>query len=135
MAAMNARWKITLLLNALVLTGIFVGYFAGFHVARSKYRARSNPDAWNVGVMRTLERRLKLTEPQRIKVQELVEGGVMELKGIRVSTIERSNEVIERIITAIDQELTAEQREEFAKLKKEREPTTLDTLKVEPRKP
>lgn len=132
---MNPRWKVTILINALVLMGIFIGYFVGFHVARSKYRARSNPDAWNVSVMRTLDRRLKLDAAQHAKVQELVEGGVVELKTIRIGTIERSNEVIERIIAAIDRELKPEQREEFEKLKRERAPTTLDTLKVEPRKP
>jgi hypothetical protein len=132
---MNARWKIAALLAALVVVSAFAGYFAGFNVARAKYRARSNPDAWNVSVMRTLDRRLKLTDSQHTKVQDHVEAGVVELKGIRLSTIERSNEVIERIIASIERELTPEQIEEFAKLKKERAPTTLDVLKVEPRKP
>lgn len=132
---MSTRWKIAMLLNALVLAGIFIGYFAGFHVARAKFRARSNPDAWNVSAMHTIERRLKPDDTQRAKMQAIIDAAVVELKGIRVGTIEHTNEVIERMIAQLERELTPEQREEFAKLKRERAPTTLDALKVEPRKP
>jgi hypothetical protein len=67
-------------------------------------------------------------------VQAILDGGVDELRGIRIDTIARSNRVIERLIGEITAELTPGQKEEFAKLKAERLRANLDMLKVEPRK-
>ena len=131
---MKPTWKIAALLAAIVLVSGFTGYYFGFHVAKAKARARSNPETWNVSAMKTLERKLKLTPAQHDKVQAILDGGVDELRGIRIDTIAKSNRVLERLIAAVGAELTAEQREEFAKLKAERMQANLDMLKVEPRK-
>ena len=131
---MKPTWKIAALLAAIVLVSGFTGYYFGFHVAKARARARSNPETWNVSAMKTLERKLKLTPAQHDKVQAILDGGVDELRGIRIDTIAKSNRVLERLIAAVGAELTAEQREEFAKLKAERMQANLDMLKVEPRK-
>ena len=131
---MKPTWKIAALLAAIVLLSGSTGYYCGFHVAKAKARARSNPDAWNVSAMKTLERKLKLTPAQHDKVQAILDGGVDELRGIRIDTIAKSNRVLERLIAEVGKELTPEQREEFAKLKAERMQANLDMLKVEPRK-
>lgn len=130
---MKPTWKIAALLAAIVLLSGFTGYYFGFQVAKAKARARSNPDTWNVSAMKTLERKLKLTPAQHEKVQAILDGGVDELRGIRIDTIAKSNRVLERLIAEVSQELTPEQRVEFAKLKAERIQTNLDMLKVEPR--
>jgi Spy/CpxP family protein refolding chaperone len=131
---MKPTWKIAALLAAIVLLSGFTGYYFGFQVAKAKARARSNPDSWNVSAMKTLERKLKLTPAQHEKVQAILDSGVDELRGIRIDTIAKSNRVLERLIAEVGNELTPEQREEFAKLKAERIQANLDMLKVEPRK-
>ena len=131
---MKPTWKIAALLAAIVFVSGFAGYYFGFHVAKAKARARSNPDTWNVSAMKTLDRKLKLTPAQHDKVQAILDGGVDELRGLRIDTIAKSNRVLERLVAEVGQELTPEQRAEFAKLKAERMQANLDMLKVEPRK-
>ncbi len=131
---MKPTWKIAALLAAIVFVSGFTGYYFGFQVAKAKARARSNPDAWNVSAMRGIERQIKLTPPQRQKIQAIIDGGVVELKTIRLSTVEKTDAILDRLIAEIDLQLTPEQQAEFTKLKKKRSPATLDMLKVEPRK-
>src|SRR5262249_39840841 len=100
-AMMRTTWKIAALLFALVLISGFAGYYLGFQVAKAKARARSNPDAWNVSAMNTLDRKLKLTPTQHDKIQAIIDGGVNELRDIRIDTIEKSNRVLERMISEV----------------------------------
>ena len=129
---MKTRWKIVLVLLALVLVSGFAGALVGARIARQKAWRRSHPEAWNVSAMHTLEHRLKLTPPQKEKVQAILDGGVVELKTVRVETIAKANVVIERMIAEVDRELTPEQRTEFEKIKSERDEVDLDVLKAEP---
>ncbi len=131
---MKPTWKIAALLLAIVFLSGFAGFYLGFKFARTKLRAQNNPDAWNVSAMKALDRKLKLTAPQHAKVQAIIDAGVVELKSIRTETVEKTNTIIERVLAQIEDPLTPEQRVEFAKLKKTRGPTTIDMLKVEPRK-
>jgi hypothetical protein len=131
---MNPRWKITFILIAIVLMSSLAGGFTGFQWAKAIARKRSNPEAWYVQAMRSLERGLHLNPEQRTRVQTIMDGGVEEFKGIRIETIAKSNRVLDRMIAEVDQELTAEQRAEFAKFKAKRVQANLDMLKVEPRK-
>jgi hypothetical protein len=132
---MKPTWKIAALLVAIVFISGFTGYYFGFQVAKAKARARSNPDAWNVSAMRGIERHLKLNDSQRREIQAIIDGGVVELKSIRLETVRKTDTIIDRLIAEIDTKLTPEQQVEFAKLKKTRSPATIDMLKVEPRKP
>jgi hypothetical protein len=128
---MRARWRIIVVLVALVFVSGYAGGLIGARIQRKKDWRRSHPEAWNVSAMHTLESRLKLTPEQKEKVQSILDSGVVELKAVRVDTIARADAVIDRMIAAADRELTPEQRIEFAKMK--REETNLDVLKVEPR--
>lgn len=132
---MKPTWKIAALLAAIVALSAFAGYYGGYHVAKAKARARSNPDAWNVSAMKAIERQLELTAPQRQEIQAIIDGGVVELKSIRLDTVEKTEAVINRLIGEIGTRLTPEQQAEFAKLKTKRAPATIDMLKVEPRRP
>ncbi len=131
---MNPRWKITLILVALVLVSGAAGGFVGYHYARAIFRKRSNPEDWNVRAMRALDSGLHLTPEQHGRIQTIIDGGVEEFKGIRVETIDKSNRILERMIAEVDRELTPEQRVEFDKFKERRVQANLDMLKVEPRK-
>ena len=130
---MKSRWKIVLVLLALVLVSGVVGALIGARIARDKARRRSHPEAWNVSAMRSLELRLHLTPAQKEKAQAILDSGVVELKSVRIETIAKADVVVARMIAELDRELTPEQRVEFAKLKDERDETDLDMLKVEPR--
>lgn len=132
---MKPTWKIIALLLAIVCVSAFAGFYAGFNVAKAKARARSNPDAWTVGAMRAIERQVKPTDLQRQEIQAIIDGGVRELKAIRLGTVDQTEAILNRLIAEIDTKLTPEQRVEFTKLKTKRAPATIDLLKVEPRKP
>jgi len=132
---MSPRWKITAILIAIVLASGWAGGFAGFQFGKAKYRKRSNPEAWNVDVMGRLDRDLKLTPEQHSRVQAVIDGGVEEFKAIRIDTIAKSDAVLQRMVAAVDKELTPEQRVVFQeKVKNQRVQASLDMLKVEPRK-
>ena len=131
---MNARWKITLILVAIVIVSVVAGGFAGFQWAKAISRKRSNPEAWNVQAMRSLEKGLHPTPEQKARMQTILDKGVEEFREIRIETIAKSNVVLERMITEVDKELTPEQRVEFDKFRAKRVEANLDMLKVEPRK-
>lgn len=131
---MKPQRKIALLLLAIVVVSLAAGAYLGAHWMKRQLWRRNNPADWHVQAMRTLDSKLKLTPEQHAKVESILDGGVEQLKGIRIETIERSNKVLDRIIAEIGAELTPQQREEFAKLKAERVRASLDMLKAEPRK-
>lgn len=131
---MTARWKITALLLAIVVASGLAGGFVGFQWAKSIARKRSNPEAWNMSAMRTIDRRLKLTPQQKTAVQALLDGGVVELKQLRIETMMQTAPILDRMLAGMEKEMSPEQMPEFAKLKKERGLPTVDMLKVEPRK-
>lgn len=131
---MKAKWKIILVLLGIVLVSMLAGGIIGAKIAEHAVKRRHAPEMWNQSVMRALQSHLKLTPEQTQKVQAIIDGGVEEMKGIRVETIARTDAVIERMITEIDKGLTPTQSAELQKLKQQRGATTIDLLKVEPRK-
>src|SRR4051794_16475144 len=131
---MKAKWKITLVLLGIVLVSFLAGAFLGAKLTERSLKRRHAPEMWNQTVMRALQQHLKLTPEQAQKVQVIIDGGVEEMKGIRIDTIARTDAVFEKMIVDIDRELTPEQSAELQKLKQQRMATTIDMLKVEPRK-
>ena len=131
---MRAKWKIIGVLLAIVLVSAAAGGIVGAKLADRSFKRRHTPEMWNQSVMRILKRDLKLTPEQSQKVQGIIDGGVEEMKGIRLETIARTDSIVERLIGQIDHELTPEQSAELQKLKMKRAATTIDMLKVEPRK-
>ena len=131
---MKANWKIIVLLLAIVFVSMLAGGFLGAKFAERAIRHRNTPEAWNQKAMRSLHQRLKLSPEQDLKMQHILDGGVEEMKTIRLDTIARTDAVVERMLGDLEKEITPEQRAEFEKLRKQRGATTLDMLKVEPRK-
>jgi Spy/CpxP family protein refolding chaperone len=126
-------WKITLILLAIVLLSGLGGGLVGNRLAREQARRRSNPEAWNVSAMRTLEKRLRLTPEQVEKVQALLDARVVELRATREETMTKTNRILDQLIAEIDKVLTPEQVAEFTKLHTQRK-RGLEVLNVEPRK-
>lgn len=131
---MKAKWKIILSLVGIVLVSMLAGGFLGAKFAERVIKHRNTPEAWNQKAMRSLHQRLKLSPEQDSKMQRIMDGGIEEMKGIRRETIAKTDAVVERMLADLEREITPEQRGEFVKLRKQRGETTLDMLKVEPRK-
>jgi uncharacterized FlgJ-related protein len=131
---MKAKWRIVIVLVALVLVSTGVGALLGVKYMQRVYKKRHAPELWNQTVMSALKRHLKLTPDQEQKTQAIIDRGVEEMKGIRQETIARTDTVIERLMKEIEAGLTSEQIAELDKLKQQRGATTIDMLKVEPRK-
>jgi len=128
------RWKIILTLAAVVLISGLAGGVIGTRLAYTRIHRHNIPQTWNETVMRKLQRQLRLTPDQAQKIQARMDSRVDELTALREQTITKTNGIIEQLIDDVDHELTPEQKVEFAKLKQERGQTTLDLLKVQPRK-
>lgn len=131
---MRAKWKIILVLLGIVLVSFVAGAFLGAKLTERSLKRRHAPEMWNQTVMKALQQHLKLTPEQTQKIQTIIDGGVDEMKGIRLDTIGKTDAVFERMIASIEKELTPEQNTELQKLKQQRMATTIDMLKVEPRK-
>jgi Spy/CpxP family protein refolding chaperone len=131
---MKTKWKITFVLLGIVLVSFVAGAFLGAKLTERTLKRRHAPEMWNQTVMRALQKNLQLTPEQAQKVQTVIDGGVEQMKGIRLETIARTDAVFEKMVEEIDHDLTPEQSAELQKLKQQRGATTIDMLKVEPRK-
>ena len=107
--AMKPRWRIALILIALVLVSGFVGALIGARIQRQKSWRRTHPEAWNINAMRTLEQHLHFVPAQKDKVQAILDGGVVELREVRSDTIVKTNAILDRLIEQVDREADAEQ--------------------------
>lgn len=134
MTMLNTRWKIILTLVAVVLISGLAGGVIGTRLTYARIHRHNTPQTWNESVMRALQHRLRLTPEQTQKVQARMDARVDELTALREETVAKANGIIEQLVADVDREITPEQKVEFEKLKKQREQTTLDTLKVQPRK-
>ncbi len=129
------QWKILLGLIGLILVSGFAGSLIGHRVARRQLDERNDPGKWNEHVAREFDRVVKPTPEQGARIQGYLEKAVQELQGIRLETIARSTNVIWRLVSQVEQELTPEQRRNFEALKPKPADLTLDVLKVEPKEP
>ena len=131
---MIRHWRIILVLLVLVLLSGVGGGFVGFRLARDQARRRSNPEMWNVAAMRTLERRLNLTPPQKERIQAVMDSHMDELREIRRETVAKTDATLDVMVAEIKREITPEQDAELQKLLAERKPASIEMLYIEPRK-
>jgi len=117
-------------LAAAALSGVLIGH----RMARRQYEVRNDPENWNVHVAREFDRIVKPTPAQAPAIQAHLDRAVQELQSIRRDTIERSTNVIWRLVTAVERELTPEQRVAFEAMKPKPADLTLDVLRVGPDK-
>jgi hypothetical protein len=127
---MKAKWKIVLMLLGIVLVSAGAGGIVGAKLMQHALKRKHTPETWNQSVMHVLQRNLKLTPEQAPKVQRIIDGGVEEMKRIRLETISKTDSVIDRLVSEVDRELTPEQQEELQKLKEQHGATTVDIRMV-----
>lgn len=131
---MKKQGRIVLDLVALALVSALVGGLIGRRWARTELDARNNPQTWNEHVLREFDRVVKPTPEQQPKVQAHLDRAVRELQAIREDTIARSTNVIWRLVSAVEGELTPEQRQAFQALKPQPGDLDLDVLNTSPPK-
>ena len=110
-------WLSTICLIAAVAVTGLSGVLIGHRMARRQYEVHNDPETWNVHVAREFDRIVKPTEAQAPAIQAHLDRAVQELQSIRRDTIERSTNVIWRLVTAVERELTPEQRLAFEAMK------------------
>jgi len=124
--------KIAVSLAALIAVSAGTGALVGHRIARQQIDARNNPENWNDYVSREFERLIQPTPEQRPKVKGHLDEAVRDLQSIRLDTIQRSTNVIWRLVANVERELTPEQRKAFEALKPQPSDLNLDVLNVTP---
>ncbi len=124
--------KIAVSLAALIAVSAGTGALLGHRIARQQIDARNNPENWNDHVSREFERLIQPTPEQRPKVKGHLDEAVRDLQSIRLDTIQRSTNVIWRLVANVERELTPEQRKAFEALKPQPSDLNLDVLNVTP---
>lgn len=128
------HWKIIVCLLAIVAVSGLAGAKFGYQKAKRDMRAKHNPEQWNERAMQAIDAKLQLAPKQRQKIQTLIDEAVDEMKVVQGETVGRTTEIINKLVADLDEELTTEQKEEFAKMKPKESDVTIDLLKVQPRK-
>jgi hypothetical protein len=128
-------WMIAASLAALMLVSGFAGLLIGTRMTREKITRQNNPETWNETAMRTFARTVRPTSEQSDKIQVYLNTAIQDLIAIRASTIDRSSNVVWRLIGEVEKELTPEQRIAFDKMKPtQNDLSSLDVLQVDPKK-
>jgi hypothetical protein len=125
-------WKLGLCLAGVLVATALSGGLVGHGVARRQLEARNNPEHWNEHVSREFDRIVKPTPEQATRIQARLDQAVRELQAIRLETIARSTNVIWRLVTEVERELTPAQRQAFEVMKPKPADLTLDVLKLRP---
>lgn len=123
-------WKAILAAMIIFVAGLVSGAMAT-HLYRAKHRQASPPSAFPGGppspwmgyrmeLLRRLGDRLKLTPEQRERIDRLVDESQRRLKTLWDPIAPKAHEEMRVLRQQIDAELTAEQREAFDKLMREK---------------
>lgn len=125
-------WKVFATLFAIVLVSASAGFIAGLATKQGEMHRRFDPAQWNVYAMNTLQKKLDLSEEQHTKIQEIIDQTVEEMKVLHIDTVQRTTEIVDHLLKAIERELTPEQRKIADTLSPSSEEVTIDLLKVRP---
>lgn len=131
MKTLSSRW-ILVLLGTLVLVSALAGFLLGHRLARKQIEIRNDPGNWNEHVTQEFDRIVKPSPEQAAKIQGYLNRAVGELQEIRLETIQRSTNVIWRLIAQVETELTPGQLQAFQQMKPRPADLTLDLLQVKP---
>lgn len=128
-------WRLAGALLGLVLVSALGGFLLGHRFTRREIESRNDPDTWNRHVAEEFDRRVHPTPDQAPRVQAHLDQAVRDLRELRRETIARSTNIIGRLVTQVEKELTPDQRQAFEAMKPRPEDLTLDLLNVDPTPP
>lgn len=126
---------IILVLSVLVVVSAAAGFFVGHYAARKNIALRNDPGNWNEHVSHEFDRLVKPSPEQAVRIQAALDSAVRDLQALRLETITRTTNVIWRLISEVEKELTPEQLQAFEQMKPRPTDLTLDLLQVKPPSP
>ncbi len=112
----KSRIRAVLLLGLLFFAGVVFGFFVGAILANKVAKRKETPEFWRKAAHEQFAR-LHLSPEQRKKADERTEAAIKELAELRIQSIQRVWDVVERAVEDIDKEMTPEQRAAFEKVK------------------
>lgn len=130
---MNARRHGTIvasLVGIALVCGV-AGGAVGYRMGRQAMKQRADPETWHEQATRRFDELVRPTAEQTKRLDVHLTAALSELRGIRQDAIARSTLVIEKLVTAVEAELTPEQKASFQQLKPRREDMNLDVLQLE----
>ena len=104
------RWKISLAMVLVFCAGAITGAVVAHTVIKHFARESLKFDNWAATGLREFEKKMVLSEPQKVKLKQILDQMVGEIKTDFYKTIDDSGRIIVRAGKQIDQELTPEQR-------------------------
>ncbi len=118
------------LLGIAVMSAL-AGGVVGHRLGRQAMSARSDPETWHERATRRFEQVVKPSPEQSRKLEVHLEAALAELRMVRREAIERSTAAIERLVIAVEAELTPAQRSDFESMKPRRGEMNLEVLDLE----
>lgn len=107
------------------------GGAVGYRLGRQTMRQEADPETWHERASRRFDAMVRPTPEQSKRLGVHLDAALAELKQVRQEAITRSTAVIERLVIAIEAELTPEQRTAFQQMKPKRDELNLDVLQLE----
>jgi hypothetical protein len=118
-------------LVGIALISAAAGGALGYRFGRQEMRHRADPETWHERASRRFQEMVRPTPDQEARLGAHLDAALNELRAIRQDAITRSAATIERLVTAVEGELTPEQKTAFERIKPRREELNLDLLQLE----
>ncbi len=112
----SRRFKAFILISLLAGVCLAIGFFLGVGLANAVQKKKDDPVFIGEAMLKGLEK-LKPDGRQRVRFKKIVDEAVAELVTLREGTKKEALDIVTKRVLEIDQELTAGQREVFAKMK------------------
>jgi len=105
--------KLILLLVGIFAAGAVAGGFVTLQYVQSKVRERGMPERWGPERLRSLDKRLGLTDAQKKQLEPIIRRDTEELGKLRQSGFAEARRILQRMDADIAAVLTPEQRVKF----------------------
>jgi uncharacterized membrane-anchored protein YhcB (DUF1043 family) len=105
------------------------GGSVGYRLGRQAMQERADPEAWHERASRRFEEVVRPTPEQSARLETHLHAALEDLKRIRSDALNRSAEVIDRLVERVEAELTPAQKEAFDRIKPRRDELMEDVMK------
>jgi hypothetical protein len=112
-------WKIAIGLVLVFGAGVVTGSVATHQIIKHSFEQALNFERWKAGVVQVLQTKLNLTPEQHRKVELLVDTRGKEIRQCFGQAFAESGHALVHLQSEIDQELTPEQRQIHAQMKRD----------------
>lgn len=113
---MNKPWKVVLVFVGIFLAGAIAGGFGSLRFLKGYWQSRLNSENFAGAHLRRLTENLSLTDVQQERVRPIVHQAADELRKVW----REAESITQRMDSAVQRELTPEQRVAFEEMQKRR---------------